>query len=528
MQPIITNSADGAQVWSFDGAKLTLTETLSQQQVKCAAATTRSDNLMLVFLTGQQQVTCRIYESTLQRDKLLQECTHTMPHPIESFTLSQYGTFIQLHCNVQHPLDNFLLIDTLSGDILASMHSTIRLASFRSMSWPYCLSEDEDYVLFQDGWLLCLKQYDLASRSLKDCGCLSAIPRDQAWRHVAYHFTPTLKIPSDNLDKYSVVVCIPSQGNSPGYTIVYKLSQFVELSSAELEEGRATNKKPAAIADKIMVKPYMHSTTAVCDVFVFKPGESGAWFLLLEKTDVDTSKANNYYGGTILRHFCIINKATTTVTDGKSYVHDFSIKPLAPSDRDSLASGNTSSMNKLVEMFVVTCGVVPPKVCSYVVTLTNLDRKNASAELQKDINFGNMPTNSTSWDVAGRYLLLRGEAGMNGDSRILRPIINNEPKYLAKGTIHSRTHALFSSRGDAIMYLVTKPRFTVDNGIEIFNMNLKPLAAQPFEALSSAYFIPYCKSDYTAVGLADEVEGVYLSAMKTETKKYVPPSQRRK
>ncbi|KAE8304100.1 Eukaryotic translation initiation factor eIF2A [Giardia duodenalis] len=528
MQPIITNSADGAQVWSFDGKRLVLTQTLSQQQVKCSAAITRSDNLMLVFLTGQQEITCRVYESTLKRDILLKEVTHTMPHPIESFTLSHYGTLIQLHCNVQRPLDNFLLVDALSGTIVASMHSTIRLAGFRSMSWPYCLSEDEDYVLFQDGWLLCLKQYDLASRSLKDYGYVSAIPRDQPWRLTAYHFTLSLKVPSDSLDKYSVIVCIPSQGGSSGYAIVYKLSQFVELSSAEVETGRTTSTKPMEIADKIMAKPYMYCMTATCDVFVFKPSESGAWFLLLEKTDVDTSKANNYYGGTILRHYCIINKAITLITDGKSYVHDFSIRPLAPADRSALASGKIDSLKVLTEMFVVIYGVVPPKVCSYVVMLTNLDRKNASAELQKDINFGNMPTNSTSWDVAGRYLLLRGEAGMNGDSRILRPIINNEPKYLAKGTIHSRTHALFSPRGDVLLYLVTKPRFTVDNGIEIFDMNLKSLAAQPFEALSSAYFIPYCKADYAAVGLAEEVEGVYLSAIKTETKKYVPPSQRKK
>lgn len=528
MQPIITNSEDGAQVWSFDGTNLTLTETLSQQQVKCSAAITRSDNLMLVFLTGAQEITCRIYESTLKRDTLLKEVTHTMPHPIESFTLSQYGTLVQLHCNVQQPLNNFLLVDTLSGDIIDSMYSTIRLASFRSMQWPYCLSEDEDYVLHQDGWLLCLRQYDAASRTLKDSKYLGAIPRDQPWRLVAYHFTTSLKVSSDSLDKYSVVVCIPSQGSASGYTLVYKLSQFVDLSPAEVDIGRVTNKKPVDIVTKIAIKPYMHSMTAACDVFVLKASESGAWFLLLEKTDVDTSSANNYYGGTILKYYCLLHKSITTITDGKSYVHDFSIRPLAPADLASLSSGKAGSLSRLSEMFVVTYGVVPPSVCSYVVIFTNLDRKNASADLQKDINFGKLPTNSTSWDIAGRYLLLRGEAGMNGDSRILRPIINNEPKYVTKGTIHSRTHALFSPRGDVVMYLVTKPRFTVDNGIEIFNMSLKSLAAHSFESLSSAYFIPYCKSDYAAVGLAEEVEGVYLSAIKTETKKYVPPSQRKK
>lgn len=528
MQPIVTNSENGAQTWSFDGINLTLIETLSQQQAKCSAVVTRSDNLMLVFLTGPQEITCRIYESTLKMDVLLREVTHTMPHPVESFALSQYGAFIQVHCNVQQPLSNFLLVDPLHGSILHSMYSTIRLASFRSMTWPYCLSEDEDYVLYQDGWLLCLKKYDAASKTLKDCGYLSAIPKDQPWRLVAYHFTTSLKVPSESLDKYSVVVCIPSQGNSSGYTLVYRLSQFVDLSSTEVAIGTISNKKPTDIAAKIIATPLMYSMTVACDVFVFKASESGAWFLLLEKTDVDTSTANNYYGGTLLKYYCILSKSITTITDGKSYVHDFSIRPLTFADRDALFSAKPNSLKKLTEMFVVIYGVVPPNVCSYVVIFTCLDRNNAKADLQKDINFGKLPTNSTSWDIAGRYILLRGEAGMNGDSRILRPITTNEPKYVAKGTIHSRTHALFSPRGDVVMYLVTKPRFTVDNGIEIFNMSLKSLAAHSFESLYSAYFMPYCKSDYAAAGLAEEVEGVYLSAIKTETKKYVPPSQRKK
>lgn len=501
---IVTGSTDGLHLWELTGKTLRERAHLSDTYCGFSSQLLPSGQLLLAFANTPKSLVFRTITSALHPEDVVEETKVEFDVVIDAFDVVGGGQLALIRLERQE--DNVLLYHIKAQKVLHTLRSGAIVMNSHTVLWPYTVSDDGKYVSYQDGAIIHVYQL-LEDQTLELLGYTGAVVRGESVRNVTCYFTPTLKISSDQLPEHCILICMPSKAKGgAGYAMLYKLTQLINCENPTLEN--------------VAVPPYMYQKLQSCDRYEACFGESGTWFLLRCKSEVDTSEKGHYYGTSTLYFFNINTRIIECIGGKDQYVHAFSIRPTLKliSPTDSL----------IEEQFIVIFGTPPPKAQEYVVT-SKLGRNGHITDLTLNSSLGSLAVNSISWEPAGRFALLRGEVGMNGESKLVRLTVGGEPTCLASSTIYSKTCASISPSGDVIMYGVTRPRFNVDNGIELFDLQLQPLTQKGFTGLFYCGFLAFTKKDYADRPPCDVPSGQSLKDVKKATGgKYVPPSQRGK
>jgi len=302
----------------------------------------------------------------------------------------------------------------------------------------------------------------------------------------------------------ALVVCRPSNKRASGAIMAYNPDA---LTSGD------GSRQP---------KPFLAAVVAQVDRFELSFGRLGGWALVKSTSEVDIHDSNHYYGSNSLHFLNLQAKQAVALTTGRDFTYAYGIQPvpIIPKSSDKYPE----------EKFVVVAGALPPTVSVYSVSasfpnaIPHYSDLRISCKLMATI--GKLNVNFLAWEPNGRCVLLRGEGGMSGDTLIVR-VDGPKCEVVARKQLISKTAFLFSPLGDCLVVGTTRPRFTVDNAIEVAGLGLDLSCARPYDELSKLTFLPLTRKELRSATLTPLPEAMTeAQANQSTVRKYVPPGMR--
>lgn len=503
---LLVGAKKGTSVYKLCGSELQELTHLSDSPLYCTGLTV-DDHIFVTYLSSDKRSIVQRTYSDYASMKEIGSVSLSLEYPASGFTVSPRGSYVQVSydlCDIPSGVPNISLYHTSTATKVLEVLCASMAVDSERVIFPVSFSDDEAFAAVQRERLVELLVRAKDGQALKSNGFVSIIPANEPVRRAHLNFSATLPAAARDIERTSLIVCLPSAKGCGGRILVFR-----PRGAKNLEEGLKT------------VKPILSHVHAVVNRYGVYVGASGGWFLVRAQNDVDTSSRGNYYGTSTLMFFNLAELKTEKVMCGDGYVYACAVQPGFQASR--------VRQDATVEFFVTAAGSMPPKVTVYMVETQRQESGRAFVGCQTGCVMGNLNVNAVAWDACGNAFVMRGEGGMNGEAYLVRPHETKNAGVLATATYHSRTHALPTPCGHSVLFAVTKPRFMIDNELEVCDTGLKSLARYPFDELYSFQFLPLTAADRASLAMQRLPDGVPIGDVaREEVAVYVPPHLRKK
>lgn len=487
-------------------------------------------------------------DSEAQVPGVLFATSFTLKGRLLALKLSPNGWFLQYSVSTtSKAVPNVHVHELSTGKILLSIRAASSTFDSVAVSWPVAFDELERYLCHQAGGALELYAIepcpDPAAGGPEQDGASSRAPEGSSSgpnsatvAHPPCALSHRLSLPVVTGEDEPVVLYFGfsayckhllgrAEGN-PDVTVRQEhgatCSLVVCRPSSKKTGGVIMAYSPEALASGTVPRPFLAAMVAQVDRFELCFGRLGGWALVKSTSEVDIRNSNHYYGSNSMHFLNLQAKQVTALTGGNDFTYAYGIQPVPVIPKS--AEGYPE------EKFVVVSGALPPTVSVYTVAASFPNSMPHYSDLRLSCKLvatlGKLNVNFLSWEPNGRCVLLRGEGGMSGDTIVVR-VDGPKCEVVARKQVVSKTAFLFSPLGDCLVVGTTRPRFTVDNAIEVAGLGLDLSSARPYEELFKLSFLPLTRRELRAADLAPLPAAMTeAQANQSTVKKYVPPGMR--